>query len=54
MQVNERIDERVVHYSNLYSWLFWPTVQWLFFARMTAEQAEAGENREAGEAGEAH
>ena len=25
MRVNERTDERVVQYSNLYSWLFWPT-----------------------------
>ena len=24
---NERTDERVAQYSNLYFWLFWPTVQ---------------------------
>ena len=26
MRANERTDERVAQYSNLYSWLFWPTV----------------------------
>ena len=25
VRVNERLDERVTQYSNLYSWLFWPT-----------------------------
>ena len=31
MQVNERMDKRVTQYSNLYSWLFWPTVHYTVF-----------------------
>ena len=28
VRANERTDEQVAHYFSLYSWLFWPTVQW--------------------------
>ena len=30
VQANERMDERVAQYFSLYSWLFWPTVHFLF------------------------
>ena len=29
MPVNERTDERAAQYSNLYSCLFWPAVEWI-------------------------
>ena len=34
VQANERTDERVAQYYNLYSWLFWPTVHSRIVARV--------------------
>ena len=40
VRANKRTDERVAQYSNLYSWLFWPTVKRYFLQWNSIENME--------------